>query len=168
MKESAADAQRRFAAVSVALVALALSFPASGETGATAEGSWERFQLFASCERMAVDIGHLGPGVREIGLTKESIQAAAESRLRSARLFDSDATTYLRITAIAHSVAFALQVEYLKSLHDPLTGLVAAAPTWSYTFLGTHGRSSNYIMSSLSGLLDQFLVEYLRVNEEAC
>ena len=33
---------------------------------------------------------------------------------------------------------------------------------------GAHGQNANFIVSSLSELLDKFLAEYLRVNEAAC
>ena len=33
---------------------------------------------------------------------------------------------------------------------------------------GTHGGDDGFIVQSVSELLDTFLVEYLRVNDEAC
>ena len=33
---------------------------------------------------------------------------------------------------------------------------------------GTHGQSAEFIVSNLSGTLDKFLTEYLRMNESAC
>ena len=57
--------------------------------------SLERFSLFDNCSPMDLVVEGLHPAALEIGLTDASIQAALESRLRSARLYDSDVRQYL-------------------------------------------------------------------------
>ena len=42
------------------------------------------------------------------------------------------------------------------------------ASTWHSGAVGTHGDDASYILSAVSRYMDRFLVEYLRVNEEAC
>ena len=59
-------------------------------------------------------------------------------------------------------------LEYKKWVSDPLSGEEAYATTWNTGSTGTHGGDPGFILSTASGLLDLFLVEFLRVNEEAC
>ena len=153
------------AAVVLGLVALTLSFPASGETF---EERRNRFKLFAECRPMDLVVEGLPSHAAEIGLTKESIRAAAESRLRAARLFSPESEQYLYINVNVVGAAFSISVEYKKLVYDPLSDLRFSAPTWGRRSTGTHGGQSNNILSILSKTLDQFLVEFLRVNEEAC
>ena len=153
------------AAVVLGLVALALSFPASGET----HESYEYFKLFAECRPMDLLVEHLSSKAAEIGLTKESIRAAAESRLRAARLFSPESKQYLYINISVVGAAFSISVEYKKLVYDPLSDLTFSVITWIDGMTGTYsGQQSDYILSSLSEMLDRFLVEFLRVNEEAC
>ena len=44
----------------------------------------------------------------------------------------------------------------------------AAAVSWENAGTGQHAGDSGYILSSVSRYLDEFLVEFLRVNEAAC
>ena len=104
----------------------------------------------------------------EIGLAKQSILNSAESRLRSARLYDSEATHFLYINVNVFSGTFSTSLELHKLVWDPLILLAYSASTWDSRSIGTHGRDASYILSSVSRHMDEFLVEFLRVNEEAC
>ena len=55
------------------------------------------FELFSDCLPTHLAIGELSRDASKIGLTKESIQAAVESRLRSARLYDSETFGRLKV-----------------------------------------------------------------------
>ena len=46
--------------------------------------------------------------------------------------------------------------------------LCGVATTWVRGSAGTHGGDAGYIRSGVSEYMDTFLLEYLRVNEEAC
>lgn len=105
----------------------------------------------------------------EIGLAKDPVQAAAESRLRSVRLYEnSNATPFLSITIGVLRCAFSIHVQYHKRLFDYQSGLSFGTVTWERNTIGIHGKDSRFILSSVSEFLDNFLVEYLRVNEKAC
>jgi len=120
-------------------------------------------------------------------LTEESIQNAAESRLRAAGIYDPEAAPYLYINVIAgspkngHFQFYAIGVEYRRVLLDDRAlglgyrvldsdfenRLYGFATTWD---IGGAGQGdSSYILSNLSRFLDKFLVEYLRVRDsKAC
>lgn len=151
------------------LAALALLFSASGAAGESVEERSQRFQLFADCRPMRLLVEYLPPDASKIGLTREAIQAAAESRLRSARLYRSiRLAPYLYINVNVFRRSFNIRLAFKKKVHDPLSGITGIAVTWNAGSTGTHGGSASYILSALSQHMDKFLVEFLRVNEKAC
>ena len=131
----------------------------------------DRFKLFNDCLPMPLAVEGLNNDASKIGLTEEMLQAAVESRLRSARLYSKDALSsglarlYVNVTVIGP--AFSISVEYRKLVIDHF-GHVDITATWNTGSTGTHGRDGGYIVSSLSQHMDKFLVDYLRVNEKAC
>ena len=140
-----------------------------GAAGQTEVTAYDRFRLFNNCEPMFLVVENLDSGELEIGLTEQRLQAAAESRLRGARLYSSTrGTPYLYVNINTFSVAFNVILEYKKLLFDAASVSSYPATTWRVGSTGTHGRNAEYIVSVLSGLLDEFLTAYLRVNEAAC
>ncbi len=164
----------RLTRAALLLSALALSLPASGARGATVEETKNRiarFELFADCRPMYLLVERLPADASKIGLTEEAIQAAAESRLRSARLYRSIRSAPYHSLYINVNVAgrgFSIRLEFKKDVYDPLSGDTGVATTWNTGGAGTHGGNANYILSLLSQYMDEFLVEFLRVNEKAC
>lgn len=150
----------------VALAALALSM-ASGAPGRAADNGNARFSLFANCAPMnlVVDVSLKGA---EVDLSESSVQAAAESRLRSARLYDADALFHLFVGVVTAGHAYGISLEYYKYVNDISSDSYGYATTWASTSVGTHGGNPGYILGNISKYMDEFLVEFLRVNEEAC
>lgn len=132
--------------------------------------STDLFQLYTNCERMNLVVENLSPDAAKIGLTRRQIIAAVESRLRSSRLYSNDLKgVYLYVRVNVVGSAFDVLLTFSKTLHDPISKLDNYAETWKRGFTGTHGRSGGgYIVSSVSLLIDEFFVEYFRVNEKAC
>ena len=131
----------------------------------------ERSQLYAECGPMWLAVSIDGADdAADIGLTKEAVQAAAESRLRAARLYlpKFEPVPYLHARIMVHGPAFHVRLVFNKLLLEPLLGERTYAATWWNGSLGTHGRDHGYILSSLSQQLDVFIADYLRVNEAAC
>ena len=138
------------------------------------ESGFARFQLWTGCQPMSLVVEDLSAAASEIGLTEAALRAAAESRLRGARLYTAvpwawDPPLYLRVSVV--SSAFSVALRFNKQVYDPASGESYLAPTFAIGTTGTHGSdgaSSSYILGSVSELLDQFLLQYLRVNESAC
>ena len=127
------------------------------------------FQLWSACRPLGLIVEVLPEDAEEIGLTRERIQTAAESRLRAARLYDAEADHYLYVNVNTLGVvgrAFSIGVGYKKWLHDEALGIGGMAQTWHTGAAGTGGAS--YILQVVSEHMDRFVVEYLRVNESAC
>ena len=131
--------------------------------------------LQIECQTLPLAIEPFIHDEAEIGLTEERIQTIAESRLRAARLYHDSglaavlrADHYLYVNVLVVGNAFSFNVGYRKKLHDEKSGMSNFAQTWSTGGAGTHGRDAGYILQSLSENMDMFIVEYLRVNEDAC
>ena len=118
---------------------------------------------------MNVLVERLGSRAAEIGLTVASLRAVVESRLRFARLYDKDATPYLYLNVNVFGPAFSLDLLYERRVchwsEDLFCGI---ATTWNSGATGTHGKDAGYVRSAVAEYMDTFLVEYLKVNEEAC
>ena len=156
-----------------ALVSLALAVllvPTAAGEDDEVKRSIERFELFNACRPMRLLVEGLGDDAEAIGLTEAALQAAAERRLRAARLYTEDreranlAKLYVNVLVVGK--AFSLSVDYEKRVTDGF-GKSGTATTWTSGSAGT-ASSGGFIVSGLSGHLDRFLAAYLRVNESAC
>ena len=114
----------------------------------------------------------LSDDATSIGLTKDAIEVAARSRLRAARLYTEDldeaALSFLVIQVDVGSDAFSVRIAYGKRKRDLATGLELVAMSWDGGSIGTHGRDSSYILSTVAQHTDKFIDEYLRVNTDSC
>ena len=148
------------------LVLLAIVASPAGGAAAQDVSALDRFELFNECRPMRLIVKELPADAAEIGLTEESIQAAVESRLRAARLYDADAGPSFYVNVHVGERVFVLELKYRKGVYDPISTESGYATTWELGGAGTHGRDgAAYILSGLTGYMDRFLVEYLRVNE---
>ena len=130
----------------------------------------ERFELFNACRPMALVVESLNDDAGKIGLSKDTLQAAAESRLRAARLYAEDFEktygSYLYVNVNVVGRAVSARVHYQKPVTDEF-GVLSLTTTW-YTGIVGMASDASYIVQVLSQLLDEFLAAFLRVNEEAC
>ena len=133
--------------------------------------SRDRFELFNACRPMRLVVEDLNEDAWEAGLANRAIVAIMESRLRAANLFTDDgpaadfAYLYGRVTV--SGTAFSVVVQFIKYVTDEY-GQSGLTETWTSASTGTHGRDPGFVLSSLTEKVDQFLGEYMRVNETAC
>ncbi|MCY4375332.1 MAG: hypothetical protein OXC31_16345 [Spirochaetaceae bacterium] len=130
----------------------------------------ERFALWTNCAPLLLSVGEVDTS-NEAGLTHGSLQNLAETRLRAARLYgDERSPVVLSLYVGVFRAAFTIQLELWKHLaDDELSNRRGFATTWSSSPVGMYGAGgANYILGVVSQTLDSFLVEYLRVNEDAC
>ena len=151
-----------------AVAVLALSFVAPAAAEETFTERYDRFRLFANCEPMDFFVTYYSEEAEAINLTREKVTNSVESRLRSARLYNKTGSDYLSVNVGVYRMAFSISFEYNKRVRDLRSTLEYYAPTWETSTFGLHGNNEGYILSSVSEFMDEFLVEYLRVNEEAC
>ena len=132
------------------------------------------FSLYNACKPMNIAVTGLDSDAEEISLRKEDIENIVESRLRSAGLFlDQDEgeifeTALLFIRVSVAGAAFVVSLDFAKPLWDETLEMRSRAGSWDSTNVGTHGRDADYILSAVRIQMERFIVEYLRVNDEAC
>lgn len=137
----------------------------------TVEEIIERFQLFTGCAPIGLSIRELPEDAKKINLTKKAIKNSVESRLRSGRIFNDNLFPYfldVGVNVVANS--FSINFWFHKPVQDTkFPELYGLAISWEIGMTGMHGRTgSDFILSKLSELTDQFLVEYFKTNEKTC
>ena len=163
--------------VAVVIGALAVAHgPATAEETITPiEVQIDRFRLWNACEPTRPLVETLNDDAAEIGLTKERIETAIHSRLRGAKIFTDNKLNYtllyVRVSVVGD--AFGYDIDFRKRMTDTgpsetASGFDGFATTWNRSGLGTHGQDAGYILQHLSKQIDEFIDEFLRVNEEAC
>jgi len=167
----------RLAMTTLAAVLAVTPIPARAQEDDARERR-EQFQLFTNCARVVADVYLRFAEDSEVeGLTEERLRRAIDSRLRAARLFESRDSalhrsgtgwTVLEAWVTVVGRAFHVEVQHRKVLSDPLTSQAGIATTWKRSTTGTHGDDGEYVVGPVSRHLDEFLDEYLRVNESAC
>lgn len=98
--------------------------------------------------------------------------------MRAARLYtDSREKSNRAVLSIVFSIlpsplpprqAFIADVLYKKLLLDPVTADVTIKTTWRKRLQLSYVAEPDDIIQAVSEGVDEFLVEYLRVNEEHC
>ena len=176
-----ADGEAR---VVLVIFALLMTF---GE--ANAHEHHNRFSLYTGCDAMEL---HVGVDIENssLSLSPENVRTAVEARVRAARLYqpdDDDSSTvwphFLVVEVSGSSVAFHVRLQFYRLLAWHSGGRLTKwwrqeypdgreplgfASTWANRAVGTHDGTPTVVLSVVSQLMDGFLVDYLRVNEEAC
>ena len=128
----------------------------------------DRFKLYDECRPIGLMVFAIGDTQ---GVTKDRLQVAAESRLRAAGLYSEtvapSVNSALSLSVEASGRVFSVSVRFRKLVSD-VYGLSWGAPTWELSGNGTHGGRPSFIMENVRTYLDEFFVEYLRVNARAC
>ena len=134
-----------------------------GSNSATTSSRSSRYQLFTECapvklSRFGVTAAFTGTaGVREM----------AESRLRAARIWggreDDDGEADPLILHIDYG---STRATFRKEVWDPLSSEFYISEVWTGVLLGADLEAEE--SQRASTLTDRFILNYLRVNEEAC
>ena len=129
---------------------------------------YEHFQLWNDCQPIGLIVEGMGKDASDIGLEEEALTRALRSRLRSARIYDANASSSLYVQVSVVRAAFSIKMSYYKPMTDQASGATFSATSWDTGSTGTHGRNSGYILSAVSEHMDKFIDDYLRVNSDAC
>jgi len=154
--------------IAIAILVMFMVFVTSTEAQEFDER--DRFALWNNCRPVDLQVEDLPKDAVEMGLTKEVITNIVRSRLRQAQIYSSDDTLphYLYVNVHVVGQAFSIDIHYGKMVEDPVSGMRGLATTWDTAGAGQHGGESTYIRSWISNYTDEFIDEYLDVNESAC
>ena len=172
------DRVRGMPALLVALAVVAWIQPGLIKAQSNLENRLNRIKLYNHCRPMELLVESPSASATAEGITEELLRWAGESRLRAARLYTDSSTdagsTILYIRGDLFHQTFGksiveLWVDYLKVAYDPESGKETARSIWSKKFRRhVEFRFQKTVREELPKLVDQFLVEYLRVNEKDC
>ena len=118
----------------------------------------DRFQLWNNCRPVDLTIE---------SSNSEKITIAVRSKLRAARLYDAEASTWLLIREYSSGLVSGISVQYHKALTDTVSGESAWMVTWSRNSEGVL-VGVGFAQEWVSQLTDEFIDEYLRVNADVC
>ena len=178
--------------IAVAVAALLLPFPSVAAQEVDYAAKRDTFQLFTGCLQMAafVTVQQKHNDLPE--LTEPSVSTAVRSRLRAARIYRDEwnspnLTVHVMIVGNAFHVSTAFRrwvaviavstgdlTDAMAVSSDSLESLIERsrrsgdATTWKREHLGTHGGSAGYVRELVVQHLDEFIDEYLRLNEDDC
>ena len=128
-----------------------------------------RFELYTACAPVGLVIEGLHSDATDIGLTRNAITTTVRSRLRGARIYSPKTinaiSLYINVNVVRR--AFSSSLEFRKFLLDPEHDTSGTATTWSIGTTGAHGQNPEYILQLIGRQMDQFIDEYLAVNEDA-
>ena len=147
-------------------VAAVLLFSVHAGNTPASDPDYDR-QLFTRCAPLRVAIGFNLTNT-ELPLAEESLAKAAESHLRGARLLKPDADQFLSVDLNVVGSAFSLRIGLNSWIEDMGFGRGGNVLMWGTGATGTHGGDAQYLLDLASRHLDEFVVKYLRVNEEPC
>ena len=151
--------------LSIIILCLAAVSASAGEVS-----DYDRFELWNECKPMTLIVEDVYEDATSIGLTKESIEAGVLSRLRAARLYNSE-EEWSHLTVFVNVVdrAFSIRLLYIKRMQDVATGMEGLSVSWFMTSTGMFGDGGvAFILSSVTQHIDAFIDKYLRVNVDAC
>lgn len=173
--------------LTTSLLLLLVLFPIYANAGVSSLNipGTERFSLYRGCKPIGLGVHFVPESFEKIGLTYQAIFNRAELKLRSARIYetilppvppskgekakvDHIPRDWLYISTFGNKYGFTIVVELQSWSTLPDYGISGPAITWNRVAGGTHGQSADFILSMISKLLDEFIVEYLRVNEKDC
>ena len=102
-----------FAGFAAILAASTLALEARGAKASDAIPDYEQRKLFARCDSVFLVVQDLREKkASEIGLTKEAVVNAVESRLRVARLFEPKSSQYLYVNVnLAGDYGFSVSIQ---------------------------------------------------------
>ena len=163
----------------VVAVVLTAAGPVWGETPTESNDGYEpwgeRYELWADCNQLILLSNPIKNKNKAaiIGLTDDDIMLAIKNRLRAAGLYGMIDRDYwkkplLVPTVMVESGTVVVKITLLKVLKDVHSSEEKHGETWSKSFIDAHRDDASIIIAALGRLMDEFIDEYLRVNEEAC
>lgn len=109
---------------------------------------------------------------------RQRLEVMAESRLRAARIFQpttNPASPALGITVEALNGesmnVYSARVEFIRPMLNPSTEGSLVVSTWergAFGYFGDRADPSGSVHARISDFIDEFIRDYLRVNEGSC
>lgn len=146
--------------------------PTYAETGTEEQ---EASKLYNRCTGLNLLVSDMSGDARRIGLTKAAVVAAVESRLRGARLISDEHTgealfVVIQVMALGTSdeVVFSIALSLGRLMEDNGFGNAQVMGAWEDGSIGIAHSTDQFVLGSLSKVIDRFVSSYLRANGAVC
>ena len=129
------------------------------------------FELFNYCKPMTLMLINEWAGEYFVKYYADRVRTIAESRLRSARLYDSSSTNEILQIVVSFDEMFSqVLLLYAKPKYDLSSGITMVSPVRVVVMRGGSGDTydADAVLQAISEAMDTFINDYLRVNEPAC
>ena len=133
------------------------------------------YSLYNRCTGLNLVVGDMPSDADRIGLRKAAVVAAVESRLRGARMMSDEFTGEALIVGIdvlavgtADEVVFSVNVSLVRYMEDNGFGKAELMGAWKAGTLGIAHSTDQFVLGSLSKVIDRFVSNYLRANGAVC
>lgn len=135
-------------------------------------------QIYTGCKPIKVQIADLPKAAADIGLNENMIKAAIRSRLKEAQIdaddgeeFSPTLFVFIQLKNCTPGVSICSVFGYNMRLFRPALTLDTKqsllASTWFIDGIGSIGTKTS-ILDSMALPLEQFIVQYLTTNRDAC
>lgn len=145
------------------------------EAGRVGAEEQEPYSLYNRCTGLNLVVGDLPRDAQRIGLRKAAVVAAVESRLRGARLMSDEQTgevlyVFISIMSVGtgDEVVFRIELSLERFMEDSGFGKAHMMSAWEDGTIGIAHSTDQFVLGSLSGLIDRFVASYLRANGAVC
>ena len=136
------------------------------------DADYSRYQLFAVCRPIEVNVGLRSPAAVRLGINEDSLYSLVVVRLQDAQIQTAapDVTISLRaeVQLVDRGPLTQAQLDFLKTLFDPISQQAGYSPTWSSTVAFPITEDRTGFLKALAALLDQFIADYQTVNAVPC
>ena len=152
--------------VPAAFLSMALTAQAGAQTPIT---DGDRFAFWNSCFPVELLVDHQDTDSAVAGVSSGIIAMFVKNRLEEAEVY-GEAPQYgrLYIHVLIVEDAYNVQVSFHKFIQDWQSEINGYAATYHYGITGMHEERDDQILAAVFTLVDQFMEDYLRVNEAAC
>ena len=130
-----------------------------------------RLQLFNDCRPVGLLVEDSYSEHSKIRLSEGHLQLRAERHLSLAGLYSREEyDSYVKFRVNVNQMTCTIVSAYFKPVFDEY-GNWAAVPVWNkftYKYDGGEDVTSSLVASTLLEAVEEFIVEYLRINEPSC
>ena len=146
------------------LIAVVLAVSMAAPVAAQQPAAWMINNLDTECAPMKLRVNVWGHAEGDSQL-RSGLWNAAESRLRAAGVYESEAWQDLIVSVGTLHSAGSVELTLLRAATDSGYGKPGLVVVWTTEHLTIHGDEQRHRQAA-SGLLDEFIAAYLRANPE--
>lgn len=126
------------------------------------------WEVLESLDKITIILEALHEDAIKIGLNRDRLMTVAELKLRreGIKIDENSSALYpcLHVSFNVVGKAFNIRLSLLEKIRIPRLDKTILGASWQRSIAGTHAGNSEYMVTALSDLLDEFLNDYYKAN----